>query len=91
MLGLKHGVNYLVDYQPAWKLEFETESGRIKTALGILAKGVEHYGSTSVEGMKAKPILDILVGIRPLEGWRECVELLEGLGYDYAYAPPPSH
>lgn len=92
MLGLKHGVNYLVDYQPAWKLEFETESGRIKTALGILAKGVEHYGSTSVEGMKAKPILDILVGIRPLEGWRECVELLEGLGYDYAeHAGIPGH
>lgn len=92
MLGLKHGVNYLVDYQPAWKLEFETERDRIETALGMLAKGVEHYGSTSVEGMKAKPILDILVGVFPLQRWQECVEPFESLGYDYAeHAGVPGH
>lgn len=84
MLGLKHGVNHLVDYQPDWKLAFETESGRIRAALGLLAKGIEHYGSTSVEGMRAKPIIDILIGVSPLERWRDCVDPLAGLGYDYA-------
>ncbi|WP_052951820.1 GrpB family protein [Devosia soli] len=92
MLGLKHGVNYLVDYQTCWKLEFEAESRRIKAALGKLAKGVEHYGSTAVEGMRAKPILDILVGVEPLELWKECFGPLESLGYDYAeHAGVPGH
>ena len=92
MLGLKHGVNYLVDYHPGWKREFEAESRRIKTALGSLAKGVEHYGSTSVEGMRAKPILDILVGVAPLELWQECVGPVQDLGYDYAeHAGVPGH
>lgn len=53
MLGLKHGVNYLVGYRTGWKLEFEAESSRIKTALGKLAKSVEHYGLTSVAGASA--------------------------------------
>lgn len=92
MLGLKHGINYLVDYQPGWTLEFEAESDRIKAALGPLAKGVEHYGSTAVEGMRAKPIIDILVGVSPLALWQQCVEPLEGLGYDYAaHAGVPGH
>lgn len=92
MLGLKHGLNRLVDYQPGWKLEFDAESERLRTALGAIAKGIEHYGSTSVEGMRAKPILDILVGVSPLERWSDCVEPLAGLDYDYAeHAGVPGH
>lgn len=84
MLGLKHGLNVLVDYDPRWEQEFREERVRIAQALGDLAKGIEHYGSTAVQGMRAKPILDILVGVAPLEGWRLCKLPLERLGYDYA-------
>lgn len=92
MLGLKHGINYLVDFQPGWKLEFEAERDRIQAALGPLARGVEHYGSTAIEGMRAKPIIDILVGVSPLALWEECAEPLGGLGYDYAaHAGVPGH
>ena len=59
MLGLKQGINTLVD-------------------------GIEHYGSTAVEGLRAKPILDILVGVAPLDDWIRCRHPLETLGYDYA-------
>ena len=83
MLGLKLNVNYLVDHDPDWASEFDAERERLRAALGPLAKGIEHQGSTSVAGMRAKPILDILVGVNPIADWAKCRPALEGLGYDY--------
>lgn len=92
MLGLKHGINYLVDYDPGWLIAFEEERARIHFAVGDVARGIEHYGSTAVEGLRAKPILDILVGVSPLESWIKCKLPLERLGYDYAEnAGVPGH
>ena len=92
MLGLKHGVNRLVDYDPQWPLAFETERARIHAALGDVARGIEHYGSTAVAGLRAKPIIDILVGVEPLDDWIKCKGPLESLGYDYAEnAGVPEH
>ena len=57
-----------------------------------MVKGIEHYGSTAVPGMRAKPILDILVGVDPLGDWEKCRLPLEKLGYDYAEkAGVPGH
>ena len=84
MLGLKHGANRLEDYDPEWPVAFHDERHRIQSVLGELARGIEHYGSTSVVGLRAKPIIDILVGITPLDDWIRCKAPLEGLGYDYA-------
>ena len=83
MLGLKLNVNYLVDHDPLWASEFAEERDRLRAALGPLVKGIEHQGSTSVAGMRAKPILDILVGVTPITDWEQCKGPLEGLGYDY--------
>jgi GrpB-like predicted nucleotidyltransferase (UPF0157 family) len=80
----KHNVNLLVDYDARWQLLLLDEQRRIAAALGDLAKGIEHYGSTAVAGMRAKPILDIMVGVDPLEDWEKCRLALETLGYDYA-------
>jgi len=92
MLGLKHNTNRLVDYDPDWPAAFEAERRRLAEALGAVARGIEHYGSTSVSGMKAKPILDILIGVMPLEDWRQCHDPLLALGYDYAaHAGVPGH
>src|SRR5262245_38777778 len=92
MLGLEHGMNLLVDYDPQWPVEFEEERERIRSALGDLARGIEHYGSTSVEGLRAKPIVDILVGVTQLSDWVKCRRPLEELGYDYAEkAGVPDH
>lgn len=92
MLGLKHGMNRLVDYDPQWPAAFEQERQRIHSALGGVARGIEHYGSTSVEGLRAKPIIDILVGVSRLDDWTECKLPLEKLGYDYAEnAGVPNH
>jgi len=92
MLGLKHNTNVLVDYDPGWEAAFAEESACLADALGSVAQGIEHYGSTSVSGMKAKPILDILVGVKPLSDWQKCHDPLIGLGYDYAAdAGVPGH
>src|SRR4051812_13498980 len=92
MLGLKHGLNVLVDYDPAWATAFEAEKMRIQGAIPDVVRGVEHYGSTAVAGFRAKPILDVLVGVTPLENWTRCKRPLELLGYDYAeHAGVPGH
>ena len=92
MLGLKKNLNLLVDYGHAWESAFIGERKRIDVALGTVAKGVEHYGSTAVPGMRAKPILDILVGVNPIDDWEKCRIPLERLGYDYAAnAGVPGH
>ncbi|WP_417309154.1 GrpB family protein [Devosia sp.] len=85
MLGLAHNTNLLVPYDPQWAVDFETERLRLAAALyGTAAKEIAHYGSTSVPGMPAKPILDILIGVLPMARWRECLMPLLDLGYDHA-------
>lgn len=92
MLGLKHGTNVLVDYDPDWPAAFEEERARIQAALTDVTCRIEHYGSTAVEGLRAKPIIDILVGVAPLDDWARCKSPLEELGYDYAKdAGVPDH
>lgn len=92
MLGLKNGTNVLVDYDPDWPVEFARERQRLAAALDGMALGIEHYGSTAVPGMRAKPILDILVGVSPLANWQLCHDPLLELGYDYAEnAGVPGH
>ena len=91
-LGLKANLNLLVAYDPLWPAAFEDEKVRLAKALGPLAMGIEHYGSTAVPGLCAKPILDIMVGISPLSEWKRCKPALETLGYDYAEgAGVPDH
>ena len=91
-LGLKANLNLLVAYDPLWPAAFEDEKLRLVKALGQIAKGIEHYGSTAVPGLCAKPILDIMVGISPLSEWERCKPALEAMGYDYAEgAGVPGH
>ena len=49
----------VVNYDPAWREEFEAIQARLLPALGELCIGIEHVGSTSVPGLAAKPIVDI--------------------------------
>jgi GrpB-like predicted nucleotidyltransferase (UPF0157 family) len=51
----------ICDYDPDWPVLFEREAVRIRAALGAAALAVEHVGSTSVPGLAAKPIIDIVL------------------------------
>ena len=57
----------IADYDPAWPARFELERARIAAELGERALRIEHIGSTSVPGLAAKPIVDILVEVASLE------------------------
>jgi GrpB-like predicted nucleotidyltransferase (UPF0157 family) len=90
--GLPSGMVRLIAWTPRWLTLFEEEAVRLQTALGHRALGLEHYGSTSVPGLPAKPILDILVGVRPPLEPAPYVDALATLGYEYApLAGVPEH
>jgi GrpB-like predicted nucleotidyltransferase (UPF0157 family) len=75
----------LVPYDPRWRSRFEEERVALEAAIGdAIVDGVHHVGSTSVPGLEAKPIVDILVGVRDLESSRGCFEGLKALSYVYA-------
>jgi GrpB-like predicted nucleotidyltransferase (UPF0157 family) len=53
----------LFDYDPAWPGQYAGEAAKIRAAIGARALVLEHVGSTSIPGMSAKPIIDILLGV----------------------------
>jgi len=71
----------VVPYDPAWPATFERLRDRIAAALGDLAVGIEHIGSTAVPGLDAKPVIDIDVVIRHAEDLDEVASRLAALGY----------
>lgn len=75
----------ITEYNPNWVFLFEQESARIQAILGgNLITRIEHFGSTAVPGLAAKPIIDLLVGVRSLaEAKQVAVSQLEQLGYVY--------
>ena len=86
ILGLAQTQVRLCDPTPLWALLYREEEQRLKAALGPLLLGIEHYGSTSVGGIKAKPIIDVVAGIARLEDGPALAAPLAALGYDYAGA-----
>jgi GrpB-like predicted nucleotidyltransferase (UPF0157 family) len=72
-------------YNPNWSKQFENEKGKLKEILSDKVISIEHIGSTSVEGLGAKPILDIAIGINDLEIVNEFIEPLKQLGYEFVY------
>jgi GrpB-like predicted nucleotidyltransferase (UPF0157 family) len=60
---------------------FKEEASRLRLALGNQIINIEYVGSTAIEGMDAKPIIDIIVAVESLNKARDLVQLVEALGY----------
>ncbi len=76
-------------YNSDWPQMFEKEKQHLLSCLpkGIIRR-IVHFGSTSVPGLAAKPIIDMLVEVASLARTRECVApILESQGYDYFWRP----
>ena len=75
----------IVAYDPLWPEQFSAEAARIRAALGDdLVVTIEHFGSTAIPGLSAKPIIDLLVAVRSLPDMRQRgIPALEALGYAY--------
>ena len=79
----------VVPYDPCWSVAFEAERRHLRACLPSKLVGrIEHFGSTAVPGLSAKPIVDMLVAVRSLEETRQrIVPILERQGYDYFWRP----
>lgn len=73
----------VVPYNPEWKTEFEKIKTMITSYIGDLILTVEHVGSTSVEGLSAKPIIDLDVVIDNYDVLPSIIERLEKAGYEH--------
>ena len=71
----------VLTYDVAWKTSFEKIINEIEAEIGDLIIGIEHVGSTSVEGMSAKPCIDIDVIIKDYSVFGEVVRKLGAIGY----------
>jgi GrpB-like predicted nucleotidyltransferase (UPF0157 family) len=72
---------YLAPYDPAWPSQYEGEAAKIRAALGDGALVLEHVGSTSIPGLSAKPILDILLAVADSSEEESYVPALTAQGY----------
>ena len=79
----------LADYDPAWPERFREEQARLLSCLpNELIRRIEHFGSTAVPGLAAKPIVDMLVEVTDLEATKARIApVLEAMGYEYFWRP----
>jgi GrpB-like predicted nucleotidyltransferase (UPF0157 family) len=68
-------------YSENWPAVFENEKKIILDAIGNVV--IEHIGSTSVPGLSAKPVIDMMVRVENLEDAVQFIELLKKIGYVY--------
>jgi len=79
----------LIPYNPGWTKMFEEEKKHLLDCLPHeIIKRIEHFGSTAIPNIAAKPIIDILVEVSSLEETkRVVVPILLAQGYDYFWRP----
>ena len=82
-LGMNVHRPQLVPYDGRWAGVFETLRSELRRRLGDRIDSIHHVGSTAVEGLDAKPILDVLIGVDDLEASLECVPILAELGFEH--------
>jgi GrpB-like predicted nucleotidyltransferase (UPF0157 family) len=78
----------LVGYYDSWPKLFEKEAERIRAVLGEKAVRVEHVGSTSVPGLIAKPVIDLLLVVPDSSCEDEYLPPLEVAGYRLKFREP---
>lgn len=79
----------IVPYDPRWPNLFRHEAAHLRARLpSQLIRRIEHFGSTAVPGLAAKPIIDVLVEVTSLRAARaKIAPILKAQGYDYFWRP----
>ena len=77
MIGLKRGSVKLISHQEEWNKNAEKVILKLKQLLGDTAVDIQHVGSTAIASIYAKPIIDIVIGVRDLNDVVSYVELLK--------------
>ena len=79
--GVEKRELFLVAHDPVWSDLYAGHERRVRSAVGDVAVAVEHIGSTSVPGLAAKPIIDILVTVPDITAEEDYLEPLLAAGY----------
>ena len=85
IIGLQRKKVELLPYNPAWQKLYQKEAKLLYSAIGKYILDIQHVGSTSIPGAKAKPIIDIAIGVINLKNAEKCINALTQLGYEYKY------
>jgi len=72
----------VVSYNSNWKEMYKEESEKIKNVLSDIIINIHHIGSTAIPGIKAKPVIDILVEVKYIEGADQYNHKMKELGYE---------
>ena len=76
-IGLKRGTVKLADHDPEWATLATETITKLNSILGDIAVVIQHVGSTSINEIKAKPIIDIAVAVKDLNSVRKMIPALE--------------
>ncbi|HEX8289676.1 MAG TPA: GrpB family protein [Pyrinomonadaceae bacterium] len=83
MIGLPQGIVKLAEYNSDWQRIYAAEAKVLRGLICEYIADVQHIGSTSVEGLIAKPVIDIVIGAKKLGNVSFCISPLESIGYEY--------
>ena len=86
--GIEKRALVLADYDPQWREAYVEHERRIGAALGPAAAQIEHIGSTSVPGLAAKPIIDVLVTVEDITAEEAYLDQLLDVGYELRVREP---
>jgi GrpB-like predicted nucleotidyltransferase (UPF0157 family) len=75
-------MSIVMPYDPTWPDQFEAARAELLTAIGPVVVRLEHIGSTSVPGLAAKPVIDMMASVRGLQDGRAAQAALAELGYE---------
>lgn len=74
----------LEEYDSGWSAQFEEEKEHLMVVSGKWLYGsIEHVGSTAIPGMLAKPVIDVMFGVKSLDESRYAIDALVDSGYEY--------
>ena len=70
-------------YNPKWPAAFKKESNLLTDSIQYQSIKIEHIGSTSIQGLGAKPVIDIMIGLVDFNSANNFIASIESLGYTY--------
>jgi GrpB-like predicted nucleotidyltransferase (UPF0157 family) len=83
IVGLKLGTARLMPHNPEWKDMYLKEKKLVLSVIGSKVLDMQHIGSTSVPGLKAKPVIDMVVGVKSLDDTFDLIDDLASIGYAF--------
>lgn len=88
-LPVRQDLIRIVDHDPSWASDFDVQRRRLEPVLAPwLTVSIEHIGSTAVQGLPAKPIIDMLAVITDRDAFGDAIDIVDELGW--VHAPEPT-